>query len=91
MVKRKRNAGLGVKRKKTKLNKNIETVVDNDAIESNNSVTPVDISNININIVNFDDYITNTAEVDIVDDECCNNDDTPVLLAGQPTRLLAIR
>ena len=38
MTKRKRNAGLGIKRKKSKLNKN-KVTVDNEAKESNDEVS----------------------------------------------------
>ena len=81
MVKRKRNAGLGIKRKKSNLNKNIITV-DNEIEESTNEVTDTQVvsSNSSSNIINLDECITNTDEKNIVDDEGSNADDAPAIV-----------
>ena len=78
MVKRKRNAGLGVKRKKSKLTSNIVTV-DNEAKESTNEVAVTqELVCSNSNNINLVECITSSTNID--DDEVSNYDDAPPIV-----------
>jgi len=76
MTKRKRNVGLGIKRKASRLNKN-EVTVDNDAKESNNEVSVTQVGCSNSNIINLDECITSTNNID---DKCFYADDDPAVV-----------